>query len=93
MTTIPQRELRNDNGPIIDRVIAGESFVVTRRGKPVADLVPHVDSHEAGGFVTAEEIRAGLGGLPPIDAPAWLADARAIDDLVEDGDRDPWASA
>ena len=36
---ISQRELRNDNAEIMRRVEAGETFVVTRNGKPVADLV------------------------------------------------------
>lgn len=40
MRTISQRELRNDNAEIIRGVEAGESYVVTRRGVPVARLVP-----------------------------------------------------
>ena len=39
--TISQREVRNDNAEIMRRVEAGESFTVTRNGKPIADLVPH----------------------------------------------------
>lgn len=35
---IGQRELRNDNADIMRRVEAGESFTVTRNGRPVADL-------------------------------------------------------
>ncbi|MCB0903553.1 MAG: type II toxin-antitoxin system prevent-host-death family antitoxin, partial [Actinobacteria bacterium] len=38
--TIPQRELRNDNAKVIDAVTAGETFVVTRNGEPVAELRP-----------------------------------------------------
>ena len=38
--TISQRELRNDNADIVRGVEAGESYVVTRRGVPVARLVP-----------------------------------------------------
>jgi prevent-host-death family protein len=38
--TIAQRELRNDNAKVIDEVVAGESFVVTRNGIPVAELLP-----------------------------------------------------
>ena len=38
--TIPQRELRNDNAKVIDAVTAGETFVVTRNGEPVAELQP-----------------------------------------------------
>lgn len=37
---IAQRELRNDNARVIDAVAAGESFVVTRNGEPVAELRP-----------------------------------------------------
>lgn len=33
-------ELRNEGGRVIDRVIAGESLVVTRDGDPVAELRP-----------------------------------------------------
>lgn len=38
--TIAQRELRNDNAKVIDEVVAGESFIVTRNGVPVAELLP-----------------------------------------------------
>ncbi len=38
--TIPQRELRNDNAKVIEAVAAGETFVVTRNGEPVAELRP-----------------------------------------------------
>ncbi|WP_344196808.1 type II toxin-antitoxin system prevent-host-death family antitoxin [Aeromicrobium alkaliterrae] len=40
MRSISQRELRNDNAAVVREVEAGESFVVTRRGVPVARLVP-----------------------------------------------------
>lgn len=38
--TIPQRELRNDNAKVIEAVTAGETFIVTRNGEPVAELRP-----------------------------------------------------
>ncbi|MCW2855828.1 MAG: type toxin-antitoxin system prevent-host-death family antitoxin [Marmoricola sp.] len=37
---ISQRELRNDNAEIMRGVEAGETYVVTRRGVPVARIVP-----------------------------------------------------
>lgn len=43
MRTISQRELRNDNAAIVRSVEDGESFTVTRRGVPVARLVPISD--------------------------------------------------
>ena len=41
---------------LIDRVLAGERFVVTRRGRPVAALVPTTDE-----AVAASEERTYLG--------------------------------
>lgn len=40
MKTISQRELRNDNAEVVRGVEAGESYTITRRGVPVACLVP-----------------------------------------------------
>ncbi|HET9733574.1 MAG TPA: type II toxin-antitoxin system Phd/YefM family antitoxin [Acidimicrobiales bacterium] len=37
---VPQRELRNNNAKVIDAVIAGETFLVTRNGEQVAELRP-----------------------------------------------------
>lgn len=34
------RELRNEGGRVLDRVVAGETLVVTRDGRPVAELRP-----------------------------------------------------
>ena len=36
---ISQRELRNESGKILRAVEAGEEFVITNRGRPVARLV------------------------------------------------------
>ena len=38
---IASRELRNDTAGLLRRVEEGETIVITRRGKPVAELVPH----------------------------------------------------
>lgn len=37
---VASRELRNDTAGLLRRVEAGESIVITRRGKPVAQLGP-----------------------------------------------------
>lgn len=34
------RELRNDYRQLLDRVVAGEEIVITKRGRPLARLVP-----------------------------------------------------
>jgi antitoxin (DNA-binding transcriptional repressor) of toxin-antitoxin stability system len=40
MKQISQRELRNESGRIMRALEAGESFVVTRGGDPVGELIP-----------------------------------------------------
>jgi prevent-host-death family protein len=88
---IGQRELRNDNAEIMRRVAAGESFVVTRNGHAIADIVPH----QAGGDRprrTLAEVQAVFRRLPPIDVDEWYRD-RAQDDAVfgpDDPLEDPW---
>jgi prevent-host-death family protein len=37
---VASRELRNDTAGLLRRVEAGETIVITRRGKPVAQLIP-----------------------------------------------------
>lgn len=41
MVEVASRELRNDTAGVLRKVEEGETVVITRRGKPVADLVPH----------------------------------------------------
>ncbi len=80
--TISQRELRNDNAEIMRRVEAGESFVVTRNGKPIADLVPHdvAPRRRKTGRDMQEEFRK----LPPVDVDRWYRDREADDRLFGD---------
>ena len=40
MTTIPQKELRNNVGEVLHRAEAGEDFTITVAGRPVAQLGP-----------------------------------------------------
>jgi prevent-host-death family protein len=37
---IAQRELRNDNAKVLNAVCAGQTFIITRNGEPVAELRP-----------------------------------------------------
>ncbi len=52
--TIAQRELRNDNAKVIEAVTAGETFIITRNGEPVAELRPLRPGRRT--FVRREEI-------------------------------------
>lgn len=77
---VASRELRNDTAGLLRRVEEGERIVITRRGKPVADLVPHQGN--APRWLTPPEILE----IREITAgdPTWaseLAEMRAADDL------------
>lgn len=77
-TIIAQRELRNQNAVIMAAVAAGESFVVTRNGTPVAELRPVGQGRRV--FVPKAELAAMVGLGPHIDAAAFRADLdRAVD--------------
>ena len=77
-STIPQRELRNQNAAIIAAVAAGASFVVTRNGTPVAELRPIQGSRRT--FVPRAEVAEVTGHGPRIDRAAFRADLdRAAD--------------
>jgi prevent-host-death family protein len=82
--TIAQRQLRNDSAEIMRRVEAGESFVITRNGKPVADLVPH--AREPKRRKTLREFQEDMRKLPPIDVEQWYRD-RDTDDVIFGDDR------
>jgi prevent-host-death family protein len=76
--TIAQRELRNDNAKVIDAVAAGETFVVTRNGEPVAELRPLRAGRRM--FVTRDEVAAMATAGVRIDRHQFRAD---LDDAVD----------
>jgi prevent-host-death family protein len=75
---ITQRELRNESGEIMRRLDRGDSFVVTRRGDPVGELIPLRRRR----FVPAEDAVAMFAGAPPVDLD------RLRDDLDRLADQD-----
>jgi prevent-host-death family protein len=88
---ISQRELRNDNAEIMRRVEVGESFTVTRNGRPVADLIPH-QGDRAVRRRTVGELQAEFRGMTPVDRQRWRRE-RAESDAVfgpDDPLEDPW---
>jgi prevent-host-death family protein len=77
---VASRELRNDTAGLLRKVEEGERVVITRRGKPVADLVPH--KKEASRWLTPAEV-VEIREIASAD-PTWgaeLAEMRAADDL------------
>lgn len=72
MADITVRELRNDGGRVLDRVVRGESLTVTRDGQAVAELRP----------LSRPPLRAAAllrrwRHLAPVDAARWRADIDA----------------
>jgi antitoxin (DNA-binding transcriptional repressor) of toxin-antitoxin stability system len=76
---ITQRELRNESGEIMRALDRGESFVVTRRGVAVGELLP-LRRHQ---FVATGAAVAAFAGAPAVDAARFRAD---VDRLL---DQDP----
>lgn len=73
---ITQRELRNQSGEIMRALDRGESFVVTRNGVEVGELVPGPQHR----FVSARAAVAAFAGAPSIDADRFRADIDAAMD-------------
>jgi prevent-host-death family protein len=77
---VASRELRNDTAGVLRQVEEGKRVVITRRGRPIADLVPHKASQ--GGWLTPAkvmEIRRIADGDPTWGAE--LAQMRVADHL------------
>ncbi len=80
MQTIAQRELRNDNAEIMRRVEAGETFVVTRNGHPIAEIRPMPAGRQR--VVSRERLLALAKDLEPLDSARFRSDLDAV--------ADPW---
>ncbi len=76
---ITQRELRNESGEVMRAVDGGASFVVTRNGVPVAELIPVRRRR----FVSVAAAVAAFRSAPAIDPRRFRAD---VDSVV---DQDP----
>lgn len=84
--TIAQRELRNDNAKIMDAVAAGEEFVVTRNGTPIARITPITGKRT---FVPLTDLLALIDRSERIDYAQFRAD---MDAVVDPYLRDPYES-
>lgn len=78
--TIAQRELRNDNAKIIDAVTAGETFVVTRNGEPVAELRPIRSGRRT--FISRQDVEALAKAGVRIDPNRFRKD---LDRVIDQG--------
>lgn len=76
--TIAQRELRNQNAKVIEAVTAGETFVVTRNGEPVAELRPLLPGRRT--FISREEVAALATAQVRIDRHQFRAELDRVVD-------------
>ncbi len=76
--SITQRELRNSSGDIMRGLDRGESFLVTRNGVPVGELIP-IRSRQ---FVAAGVALAAFAGAPAVDPDRFRSD---IDERLDQG--------
>lgn len=79
MTTVGVRELQRDASRLLRRVENGEHLVVTVHGRPVAELVPHLETRPAWRPVT--ELAALFPGVPD---QAWDEDMTLVDGAAAD---------
>ena len=82
--TIGQRQLRNDNAEIMRRVEAGESFVITRHGEPIANLTPHQGRPRRPRLTLGELQERRRAMEPALDVDQWRADMAAADEFFAD---------
>ncbi len=71
MRSVSIRELRNHTADVVAAVEAGERIVLTSNGRPVADVVPHIERSR---WVPGEIVLRGL-------ADGGAADRQLQDDL------------
>lgn len=71
---ITQRELRNQSGEIMRDLDEGETFIVTRNGVPVGELLPLRRRR----FIAAETAVAMFRAAPPVDYERFRADLDTV---------------
>ncbi len=87
MTTIPQRELRNNVSEVLRRAEAGERFTITVAGRPVAELGPPPRQAQGASFADLSRMLKQT----PVD-PQWAEDLKRMREEDRANSVDPWAS-
>jgi len=65
MRTLTLAETKSHLSAVVDQVIAGEEIVITRRGRPVARIVPEHSQSVADVAALAAELRDFVLAQPP----------------------------
>ena len=72
---ITQQALRHRSREIVDAVAEGQSFTLTRDGRPIGRLLPLRQPRR---FVSRREFAAGSRAAPAVDLDAFRADQDAM---------------
>ena len=75
MAEVSIRDLRNHGGDVIDRALQGEQIIITRGGKPVAELRPLPPAR-----LSAAALLERWRYLPHVDPARFRAD---LDQLID----------
>ena len=73
MSEATVRDLRNQGGRVLDRVLAGERVTITRDGRPVARLEP-----VARGRLSSSTLVERFRALPEVDPQRLRGDVDAL---------------
>jgi prevent-host-death family protein len=76
MLEIGAFEAKNTLGGLLDRVERGEEVLISRRGKPVARLVPVASGHDRA------KARAAAAGLRGLAAELAVGPAVSVEDVL-----------
>lgn len=83
MRTITATEASRRFSDLLDAIEAGDTVMVTRGNRPIAEIRPALRR-------TGSDLRAALEGIAPPDDRFAADIAGAIENLTHEG-RDPWA--
>jgi prevent-host-death family protein len=82
VTEIGSSEAKTHLAELLDRVTKGEKFVITKRGMPVAMLVPPPDDEK-------KDVREVLRQMKALRKGNMLGEGLTVKDLIEEGRRSP----
>lgn len=85
MATIPQRELRNKIGEVLQRAERGERLTITVAGRPVAELGPLPGPRRPASTARLDAILADT----PVDA-GWSGGLHRMREEDRAAAREPW---
>lgn len=77
MVDVSVRDLRNHGGDVLDSVLRGETVIVTRQGKPIAELRP---LSEPG--TDSDDLVKRWRSIPVVDLQTLRSD---LDDVLDPG--------